>query len=265
MQDITPSNKSIIMANMTQDAQYYLRDSRDGKPYCVAKLADGNIWMTQNLDHDIDSAYSYNSTNTDVPANWSDSLPSTYATSTTTWDKLTTTPESYDPGDLCWNGIIRNDYNGTIANSTVACGNDKHYHIGNYYNWTAALAMADSSSYYSNSDTDVDQSICPAGWMLPKGSTTITSSGSFYYLVNQLNLISGTSGNIQNSPTYLIYGGNWKGNLNSIGGSGAYWSSVVHAGRAYGLFFNQAADYYSLGMDVTNDRGMGYSIRCVAR
>ncbi|MBQ3433107.1 hypothetical protein IJG22_02295, partial [Candidatus Saccharibacteria bacterium] len=48
MQDLTSSNKTTILSNMTEDSQYYLADKRDDKTYCVAKLKDGNLWMTQN-------------------------------------------------------------------------------------------------------------------------------------------------------------------------------------------------------------------------
>ena len=262
MQDITSSNKSTIMANMIQDTQYFLKDSRDEKPYCVAKLADGNIWMTQNLDHDIDSTFEYNSSNTDVPANWNGTLNSTR--STVIWAGSRTTPESYDPGDLCWDGTTGN--NGTIANKTVACGNDKQYHIGNYYNWTAAVAMPNSSGYTID-NTDTNQSICPAGWMLPKSGSTLTGSGSFYYLVNQLSLVAGPrpNGNIQYSPVYFVYGGSWSGvTLDNFGGYGNYWSSVVQDNQnAYRLFFQHKV--HDLSPQGYGYRGDGYPIRCVAR
>ena len=61
MQQVTPANRDTILSTMTLDTQYYLVDSRDNKTYCVARLADGNIWMTQNLDHDIDSTKTYTS------------------------------------------------------------------------------------------------------------------------------------------------------------------------------------------------------------
>jgi uncharacterized protein (TIGR02145 family) len=247
---------------MATNTQYQLADSRDEKVYYIAKLADGNVWMTQNLDHDIDSTYNYNSTNTDVPAIWDDILTSTYATGTTTWNYSITEPESYDPGDLCWNGTFAPNNNGTLSTYAEACGNDKHYHIGNYYNWTAAVAMADSSSYTAN-NTDVNQSICPAGWMLPKSGTTLTGSGSFYYLVNQLNLTSGTSGNIQNSPVYFAYGGYWIGWSTAFGGTGYYWSSVVDDSiYVYGLEFIRSG---YLGPHTDVDSGDGHSVRCVAR
>ena len=158
MQDLATlasSEKTAVLNSMTLNQQYQLKDNRDQKDYYVAKLADGNVWMTQNLDHDIVTTtgfYTYD--NTDIGhgatlntnATWTAST-ATYATNDTTWVWLTDAPESYNPGDLCWNGTIRSVINGTITTDTVACGNDKHYHIGNYYNWTAAVAMNNSSSY----------------------------------------------------------------------------------------------------------------------
>ena len=272
MQDfttLTSSEKTIVLNNMVLNQQYQLKDNRDQKDYYVAKLADGNVWMTQNLDHDIvTTAGYYTYANTDIGhgatpntnATWT-AERATYATSNTNWydvDDDNSDPESYDPGDLCWNGTIRNNWDGTIANSTVSCGNDKHYHIGNYYNWTAAVAMNDSSSFTTDL-TDVDQSICPAGWRLP----TYSGNKSYDNLVTTLNLTSGTSGNIQNAPVYFVYGGFWYGVLDLLASGSYYWSSVVNGdSRAYDFYFDVSA---GLVPSIANSRNGGFSVRCVAR
>ena len=49
MQDMNPS----ACAGAPVGATKRLKDDRDGKLYWVAKLKDGNCWMTQNLDFDI--------------------------------------------------------------------------------------------------------------------------------------------------------------------------------------------------------------------
>ena len=55
------------MVNVFEDAgQAQLIDIRDDKIYYVAKLADENCWMTQNLDLDIDSNRTYTSADTDL-------------------------------------------------------------------------------------------------------------------------------------------------------------------------------------------------------
>ena len=240
-------------------------DARDGKTYTVAKLADNNIWMTQNLDHDIktDGSVTYDSTTTDIPSAWTPST-ATFASGTTTWDTTATgrtTPQSYDPGDICWDGTINEDWDGTLDNETTACGSDKHMSIGNYYNWTAAVAMNDSSSY-TTQNTDVNQSICPAGWRLPIGGTTNTGSKSFQYLWNQYSSTFNDS-TMMNSPLYFSYAGSWYGISEDVGSNGYYWSSVVNiSNNAYVLNFGSDIGVYPQSVII---RYYGISVRCVAR
>ncbi len=263
MQDfatLTTGEKSTVLASMAQDEEYQLEDIRDGKTYYISKLVDGNVWMTQNLDHDINSSYDYNSTNTDVPTNWNDTLTDTYPEGDTTWNGSSNQPESYDPGDLCWDGAYDDSHIGTLDNMAEYCSQDdsSHYHIGNYYNWTAAVAMEDSSSYTTGL-TDVDQSICPAGWRLP----TYSGNKSYDNLITAMSLTSGTSGNIQDGPVYFVYGGVWYGSSYGVGGYGIYWSSVVYDDNdAYKLFFDVDGSLYPQDDDYRND---GISVRCVAR
>ena len=257
--ELTSSQKADVITSMTQNHQYTLKDSRDNKDYYIAKLADGNVWMTQNLDLNITNR-TYTSADTDIKTDWTPSSDAITKT-TTSWTSTSTAPQSYDPGDLCWNGEVRSDYSGILANSTISCSNtsaNKHYSVGNYYNWTAAVAMNDSSSYTTN-NTDVDQSICPAGWMLPKSGTVQTGSGSFQYLVNQLGLTAGTSGNIQNAPVFFTYGGYWGGSSYRVGGNGHYLSSVVYSNKnsyILGLISNAQSNL---------SRNTGGSVRCVSR
>ena len=49
MQDINDN----IIDSMVLNQQYLLHDQRDGKSYYVAKMEDGNVWMTQNLDFEL--------------------------------------------------------------------------------------------------------------------------------------------------------------------------------------------------------------------
>ena len=241
-------------------------DQRDNKTYYVAKLADGNLWMTQNLDFNIDATKTYTSADTDISADWTPST-STYATGDATWKRSYTTPESYDPGDKCWTGLIDTSWSGTLDNASYATscseeGANMHYNVGNYYNWTAAVAMNDSSAYTTD-NADVDQSICSAGWTLPKGGTTLTGTGSFYYMINQTGFTSGTGGNIHQTPGFLVYGGYWVGSSRYVGSGGLYWSSVVvGSGGAYGLHFYAGSN---LSPQVSGSRDFGLSVRCVAR
>ena len=88
---------------------------------------------------------------------------------------------------------------------TIACTDqnaNRHYSIGNYYNWTAAVAMNDSSSY-TGYEIDAGQSICPAGWMLPVHK----NNKSYDNLMNGLGLIDSTGSNVQDAPVYFVPSG----------------------------------------------------------
>ncbi len=259
MQDfatLTSSEMIEVLDSMVLNQQYQLKDSRDEKEYYVAKLADGNVWMTQNLDHNIittENFYTY--TNTDIGhgstpnanAKWTAEI-ATYQTENTTWNNTDTTPESYDPGELCWNNTIRVT---TLNAGTIACGNDKHYHIGNYYNWTAAVALNNSEDIRQG---DIDQSICPSGWRLP----TVTGNKTFDKLKTDLDLTAGTSGNANLAPAYFISGGWWFGSSFNFGTTGYYWTSYVNSGLSIN---NNNGEFDTVGYH----RGNGSFIRCVIR
>ena len=266
MQDLATlsvEDKTSVLNSMTEEQQYQLKDSRDQKDYYISKLKDGNIWMTQNLDLDIEAGRTYTSADTDlanstIGTSWT---PTVSTSTTSSWTSSTTAPSSYDPGNLYWNGNVTTS-GGSLSDRTTtdpsATSGGTHYHVGNYYNWTAAVAMSDSSSYTTDLQ-DVNQSICPAGWRLP----TYSGDKSYQNLVNTQGLTAGTSGNIQNTPTYFVYGGYWNGSSGYVGCGGIYWSSVVKSSSSsYQLYFDANGYLYLQGSGSRND---GYSLRCVAR
>lgn len=250
--------ENLVMQNIAEwgdtvvaGQEVFAIDKRDGRKYSVARLNDGNIWMTQNLDHDIDSTKTYTPADTDIPANWTPSI-STYQTDTTIWNNSPTTMESYDPGDKYWNGII-NDGSGDPMDYMTDAG-DSHYHLGNYYNWTAAVAMDDSSDYTAKTATD--QSICPAGWTLPidMGAKSVMALSESY---------NNDGIRLHSSPVYLPYSGVWRGTFysDSFGRTGYYQSSVSYNGMgSYGLLISSNLS----GITIIYRR-TGESIRCVAR
>ena len=265
---LTSGEKAVVINSMALNQQYQLKDNRDEKEYYIAKLADGNVWMTQNLDHDIvttENFYTYANTDIghgstpDTSATWT-AAKATYDSAHMAWVSSFTTPESFNPGDVCWNGSFGNN---NISSGTVACGNDKHYHIGNYYNWPAAVAMNNSSGYM-NASVDVEQSICPAGWRLPMGGTANTGAGSFQYLSDQLNFTAGTSGNIQNAPAYFVYAGNFhNGNVNGIGSWGGYWSEVSYdSDEGHSFYFSKSGE---LSPQIHGTSDVCGSLRCLVR
>ena len=231
-------------------------DKRDGKWYWVTKLADGNIWMTQNLDLDIKSNKTYTYTDTDLPlgSTWTP-IYSTYTDAT--WTHSYYDPQSYDPGNRYWNGTILPQPGTDITGGTSTSG-DTHYHIGNYYNWSAAIATNNSIDY-STPGEDANRSICPAGWRLPAYS----DNKSYQKLVDDQVLTPGTIGNIQKSPTYFPYAGYWDGTSYFIGDEGGYWYGIPTGNYgAYQFDFDSDGNFYVQGTDGRNN---GAPIRCVIR
>ncbi|MBQ1373293.1 hypothetical protein IIY66_00610 [Candidatus Saccharibacteria bacterium] len=170
----TPSGTETIVPTAT------LTDIRDNKTYEIAKLADGNCWMTQNLDLDLSTGTTLTPVDTDITEDWTPTRSTISFTGITVsgWDNSDTTPYSANPGDVYYytSGTDENDIQyDSLAECEVAGYTDcSHYHAGNYYNWSAAVASNDSSAYveeFSNANT----SICPAGWRLPKSA----NAGSF--------------------------------------------------------------------------------------
>ncbi len=301
MQDFSGPNSQSIIDSMELERTYTLTDKRDNKTYTIAKLKDGNVWMTQNLDLDIDQNKTYTNEDTDLgyntntnqyeSASWKPER-STYPTGTETWGELGedpetgnplayTHPESYDPGNLYVNPAMV-EYNATgegeqPESATLTTGTPNN-HLGNYYNWTAALATNDSSNYgKENPDTgeyenlNTNQSICPAGWTLPIGGdvTESPANKSFQNLVEKYGWTSDSyemkNPNIWNSPIKLALSGLWYGGEapESVGYLGYFWSSVADGSDlAYYLGAASGGDVYPGDYD---DRNNGLTVRCVSR
>ena len=265
MQDMKPA---LCEAATIESEQLQLIDIRDDKLYWVARLKDGQCWMTQNLDLNLDSTVSLTHEDTDL--GWGSFDPDATWTSPNdtykddTWKSLTS-PESYDPGEIIWDGIV-DDY---VSLDDMPQGSDTHYSIGNFYNWAAATAQDDSSIGYQDGD-DVNQSICPAGWMLPKFfPATNPTPGSFYQLVNSYGWGS-TTQSISNpaiweSPLYYTLGGYWLGDSFEVGHEAWYWSSVAYADKqAYFMDIN-ALNSQNVIIDAHEFGDVGSFIRCVVR
>ena len=133
-------------------------DIRDGSDYTVAKLADGNCWMTQNLRiGSTSTTTTITSSNSDVSSNFE-------------------IPVAQNSGKDDW-GAWNNPNN---VKHVFSFGDSER---GNLYNWYVATAGTGVSSMASASATNLtnaSSSICPKGWRLPDGGQS--ASKSFYAL-----------------------------------------------------------------------------------
>ena len=267
-------------------------DQRDGKKYWVTRLADGNIWMTQNLDLDIDSTrtYTHNDTdlgwdtnNFDTNATWTpDTANGRYnlpvnGTSVPGWSNQNNYPYSADPGDVYYY-TSNSTSNDTKYDSLSACtaashttGECKHYHAGNYYNWTAAIASNNSSSL-TTQYTNASNSICPAGWRLPIATNADQSVYEFGELLYEQGVIATKTSNtytsngfinIRKSPLWFARSGyvlDSKLNLATL--NGYFWSSTVNNNSlAYPLYFDSS----NINPAYDGGKSNGRPIRCLAR
>ncbi len=298
MQDfakLSESGKASVLRSMTENEQYTLKDSRDNKDYFISKLADGNVWMTQNLDLDIEvpaeGSIVYDSTNTNLPAGttWEPERATLAKDnlSSDTWKEDNNNPYSYDPGEIYYytsdttsSDIQYNSLVECIAASHTAA-ECRHYHAGNYYNWTAAIASNDSSTLteaYENATT----SVCPAGWRLPFGTagdndTAATREfGQLFYAYDITASLTSTSFNaeglntLRSSPLYFIRSGNVtvRGDSGRTAVSDSRYLGNVHSATVASdrqSYVAQYYEYYFIKSATKDVRASGLSIRCLAQ
>lgn len=211
-------------------------DERDGKSYWVTRLADDNIWMTQNLDLELSTTKTFTPDDSDVSANWTPnrntqdhqykiadgtidtdgkwsgdyntvdhSYRSASDVATGTSGKFGTDTDTYFPPVFMKNGTTMQSWK-TEAECTSA-GNTQsdcqHWNVGTFYSWRTAIAGTGNASTTSDG-TNVSDSICPKGWHLPSS----TSSGEFQNLVTKGGI---TASNITGAPYYFLRAGNYNG------------------------------------------------------
>ena len=255
-------------------------DKRDGKSYWVTKLKDGNVWMTQNLDFDINSNTTLNSDNTDLNVIYNGQFAEynsgyTRVDGVIYWKPKNSTLDFVGGNDTIISGWSYSNTAPYSANKTNDT-NTGHASLGNYYNWTATIASNDSSSLTNNTLGDITQnpqnSICPKGWRLPTISSQsefTTDSTNEFARLNYLYNSGLTNTGVAwfNDPLYFVAGGlvDTDNRLASMGIAGCYNSSTVSTNQqAYRMCIDpNSASLVDGGKWAY--RGRGNTVRCVAR
>ncbi len=269
-------------------------DLRDGKSYWIAKLGDSKCWMTQNLDFNLTSGVALNSTTSDLKViNDQEgyyNAASGYSTSDgviywtpnrSTTNSLSnmlhsaTAQASFDSGNWYWTDtwydssnasaedFLDPNYSGTHFSTTPFQGNGLHGHVGNYYNYTAAVAMnSTSSEYYSDR---MPNSICPAGWQLPNVHEEDWNLDDFTNLWNKYGISMGSISSdvaLTAAPFYLVRGSDiYNKNLEEGGKTGYYFTNGPDSSLAGGIYF------YTGWLSYGNDWYTKYeaaSVRCIS-
>ncbi|MBR2543554.1 hypothetical protein IKF03_03085, partial [Candidatus Saccharibacteria bacterium] len=297
LQDMTPE-----ICNMTEvldePGQTQLLDIRDNKVYWATKLQDGHCWMTQNLDLDlsISAALTNETSDLNTVASWTPVNNTVDATSgaISGYTDNNNVPNSVNPGDWYWknepfySSLICDTHRGcdyliksdaTYANyfsQTPYAINGTHGHVGNYYNWSAAVASNDTSNYASDTSTNIvnnpQNSICPKNWRLPTVSNEDPSMdgstnefGRLSYLYDSNYTTDDFDKGLVTAPLYFIRSGaiNAVSALHYAGATGFYWSSSVESNaRVYISVFNS---YNYTDKVAPLNRIYGIPVRCIAR
>ena len=291
MQEMTPE----VCAETEVGTVARLTDARDGKVYWVAKLKDGNCWMTQNLDLDLGVKDGNTDTtvltpaDSDVSNNWTPPRSTEPAgtitsantnTETYSWDLgmyVKSDPDGYS--DYCGGSSIKGLSDSTCTsagwtdvssmtpmadgttNEVISTDNNTynaHYLVGNLYQWNAATAGTGDTI----TNAEAKDSICPKGWQLPTSNNQ--NKGSFYLLLDKYGLNSSyNSTTITQSPLYFNpSGGVYSGSLRYAGRYGYYWSSTAASSTSYAYYlrFYSGSVYPSYNYN----RYRGQSVRCLA-
>ncbi|MBR2741794.1 hypothetical protein IKD98_03550, partial [Candidatus Saccharibacteria bacterium] len=278
-----------------------LTDQRDNETYAVAKLADGNCWMIENIrlentgtDNTSGSlAQGYNASFAGLA---DPEGPSLFATYVTTANTLYSTDGSTDKTISGSNQGYRfprynnvntpttatdRPSNPTSNSATNSTSDASMYSYGNYYTWAAAIA--DTTYYSTNNQSVTSTSICPTGWHLQKGGNNQNTANNEFLAFSEA-LIGAkpanydsqtypyytgtpegtdTSNALRAYPNNFVYSGSVSGgSVNSRGSGGYYWSSTANSGgSAYSMSFGSSYVYPGAGHDY---KYYGSTIRCVA-
>ena len=237
LQDVAKLNRdqrTSVLNSMTEGQSYQLADSRDGEVYNVAKLADGNMWLQDNLRLGGDQTVALTSADTNITGSWT--LPASISSG------LTSHTEAQ----------INTDFkNADVPLAMEQPGTGK---VGSYYNYCAATAGTYCADYNAGVG-DAQYDICPAGWRMPTGGP----DGEY---VNTETLYGGDAGFIDalKMPLSGNYYDDIRYNIDSLG---YFWSSTFYSAEE---MYNPVVS--STGSNASNNyyyRNQGFAMRCIMK
>ncbi|MBR0431091.1 InlB B-repeat-containing protein, partial [Candidatus Saccharibacteria bacterium] len=259
-------------SSMTTGQVTALKDTRDNDVYAVAKLADGNCWMIENLRLDYDASHNSDGT---LAQGYDGVFSGLAQPETANFINSTTANSLYYSGTQSGTATInigatdypeyrfpryRND--NTNSNSTInpnttvnsmSGTNQNIYSYGDYYTWAAAIA--NTSYHETDNQSATTTSLCPAGWRLPKGGNKnriISDDDNEFWnlIVDELN--NGTLPANYDSSTYPYYDGSAEGTPvsklvrtypNNFLYSGNAEGSMVYSRGSYGYYWSSTERY----------------------
>ena len=251
-----------VKDSMVEEQTYTKKDKRDNQDYTIAKLKDGKVWMTKNLN--LAGGTALTSDKTDFDSSYT--IPETQG-----WQVGGTLPASST------NGFLYNNYAYVYNSNSEVCASSSPCY--SYYSWD--VATLGSGRNISTEGDYAPYSICPKGWSLPTSGIPSNNGwklGDLYALAtayganlenNYYDDSAASGGNFAvnagpGTASNLLFTGDYYDSLYSNGGSkGYYWSNTSgNNGRtAQMLYYSSSFIYSSGGLD--HERGA--AIRCIAR
>lgn len=149
-----------------------LLDVRDGNPYVVRKMADGNCWMAQNLDYAINATIPMTAEDTDLAL----AEGASYTPSEDTWVLQDDTDALHYH---TYNSVFVSPTNGVVKSDTTELSQEDSLDFGYVYfenkathkTYSGSLEHLVGNAYnyyaFTAGTYDSNQSICPKGWTLP--------------------------------------------------------------------------------------------------
>jgi uncharacterized protein (TIGR02145 family) len=220
-----------------------LMDERDGKFYEIRKFADNKCWMAQNL--------AYGGSN-DICANKTSFI-----------------------GNLAIDRFGSHTYGDCLdpatVNNTICAQNNS---CGYLYDWAGAMqsasAIYEASIIYSDGSPNPDnyhQGICPDGWHIPSGGTTMNQSE---YITLDMAIGGNGSDNQQLTDSFWQPGHSFNshyagyadehGKFISQNAYGYLWSATQYSPRsAYRLFFSA----HNIFPQNFISKQYSYTVRCI--
>lgn len=221
-----------------------LIDNRDNQSYIVAKAADGNCWMLQNLK---------------------------LGKTATAESPITLTPANSDVGsNFVLSGKLSDGkFHAYTINGVANQNNSSEYYCadvyGCYYNWYTATAGT-GTTYVTTGN--VNDSVCPAGWTLPTGG----ANGQFKALYDQYpsasqmlvdNPTNTTENIVPKIPGFLLGGYYWTdGSRHDSSNIGHYWARTASNAQGGVQLTITTSSVDTSGF---SSKAVGRSIRCVTK
>ncbi len=251
-----------------------LRDERDNSVYAVAKLADGNWWMIENLRLDLNSPnITIDATNTHAPTTaFLNSLSLNFMGNATY-----TMADCGDSNHECEDQISFGTSNIDRSKTADPKGSGQTYSWYGYgvvYNWYTATA---GNGNHSTTGDVITGDICPSSWHLPTGE----DNGEFAILNTALGIDTLDTRNSEYVKIWMSYPVNLVNNGSNstrayASGRGYWvrlWSSTARtdmpgqglALTAYsGINRGQPDNTLYIGHTATTNKWYAYGVRCKA-